>query len=74
MVRYLTRTCPRCYGHVGIILQEPGSNTRLQAVNGHCLRCAYRLSWIVIRGNRPSRPRLSRKHERGRWIPDQGAS
>ena len=52
MVRYLTRICPRCNGHVSIIMREPGLNTQLQAVNGHCLHCQYRLAWIVIRGNR----------------------
>jgi hypothetical protein len=38
-------------GYVGIVLREPGRNTPLQAVNGKCVRCSYRLAWIVIRGN-----------------------
>jgi hypothetical protein len=59
MERYLTRVCPRCAGHVGVIVREPGSNTQLRAVNGHCVRCGYRLAWIVIRGNRRLRPRLA---------------
>ena len=32
--------------------REPGRNTPLQAVNGHSLKCDYRLAWIVIRGRR----------------------
>ena len=34
---------------LGIVLREPGRNTRLQAVNAHCLECNNRLAWIVIR-------------------------
>jgi len=47
MVRYLYRSCPRCNGYVGIVLREPGRDT-LQAVNGSCLRCSYRMAWIVM--------------------------
>ena len=50
MARYLARSCPRCNGYLGIVLREPGRNVPLQAVNGHCLRCDYRMAWIVIRG------------------------
>jgi hypothetical protein len=39
----------RCDAYLGIILCEPGHNTRLQAVNGKCVRCDYRMAWIVIR-------------------------
>ena len=63
MVRYLRRSCPRCNGHVGIIVREPERNTPLQAVNGHCLRCSYRMAWIVVAGNRAAPARkFSRKH------------
>ena len=44
MARYLYRNCPRCAGYLGIVLREPGRNTPLQAVNGHCLKCDYRLA------------------------------
>jgi hypothetical protein len=50
MAKYLQRSCPRCNGYVGIVIREPGRNTPLQAVNGKCLGCNYRLAWIVIRG------------------------
>ena len=32
MARWLTRNCPRCTGHIGIILREPSENTPLQTV------------------------------------------
>ena len=35
-------------------------NVPLQAVNGHCLGCGYRMSWIVIRGKQ-SRPITTRR-------------
>jgi len=54
MARYLAHNCPRCNGYFGIILREPGRNTPLQAINGHCLKCGSRLAWIVIRGNTPA--------------------
>jgi hypothetical protein len=62
MAKYLYRSCPRCNGYVGIVLPEPARNAPVQAVNGHCLRCGWRLSWIVIRGglNELSCPCLSR--------------
>lgn len=50
MVRYLARACPRSNGYVGIVIREPGRNVPLQAVNGRCTRCVYRMAWIVIRG------------------------
>jgi len=52
MAKYLYRSCPRCNGYLGIVMREPGRNMPLQAVNGHCLGCGYRLAWIVIRGKR----------------------
>jgi hypothetical protein len=55
MARYLHRTCPRCNGYVGIVLREPGRNTPLQAVNGHCLECGYRLAWLMIHSKQVSR-------------------
>ena len=54
MARYLTRVCPRCNGYVGIIMREPGSNVPVQAVNGRCTRCSYRMAWAVIRGRNTS--------------------
>ena len=50
MARYLAKACPRCDGYVGIVIREPRSKMPLQAVNGRCTRCSYRMAWIVIRG------------------------
>jgi hypothetical protein len=35
-------------------LRKPTS-TLLQAINGHCLECGYRLAWILVRGKRLAR-------------------
>lgn len=58
MTRQLVRHCPRCNSVLLVKVLEPGQNTRLQAVNGSCVRCSCRLAWIVIKGNRPASPRL----------------
>ena len=55
MATYLARPCPRCNGYLGIVLREPGSNTPVRAVNGHCIKCGYRLAWIVIKGKQSAR-------------------
>ena len=62
MARSLFRHCPRCGSYIGIVLREPGRNTPVQAVNGHCLKCDYRLAWIVIRGGRRFRPHGASRH------------
>ena len=67
MAKYLQRSCPRCHGYVGIVLREPGRNTSLQTVNGHCLGCGYRLAWIVIRGKRDSARGLERERRLSKW-------
>jgi len=61
MEKYLQRSCPRCNGYVGIVLREPGRNTRLQAVNGECLGCGYRMAWIVIQSKGLSAVRADRR-------------
>jgi len=61
MAKYLQRSCPRCNGNVGIVLREPGRNTQLQAVNGHCLGCGYRMAWIVILSKGRSAVRADRR-------------
>jgi hypothetical protein len=61
MARYLARPCPRCNGYLGIVLRESGRNTPVRAVNGHCLRCGYRLAWIVISGKQADRHQSRKK-------------
>jgi hypothetical protein len=60
MAKYLYRSCPRCNGYVGIVLREPERDLPLRAVNGQCVRCRYRLAWIIVRGGRVSRQRSHR--------------
>ena len=52
------------------MLREPGRNTPLQAVNGHCLACGYRMSWIVIRG----RLRRGYRHIANKKAPNRALS
>jgi hypothetical protein len=61
MATYLSRPCPRCNGYLGIVLREPGCNTPVRAVNGHCLKCGHRLAWIVIRGKQAARHQSGNK-------------
>jgi hypothetical protein len=55
MNRYFTRTCPRCKGHVGIIIRKRKKPAAPRPVNGRCLDCNYRLAWLVIDGKRSSK-------------------
>ena len=57
--RYLARACPRCNGYVGIVIREPTRNVPLQAVNGRCSLCSYRMAWIVIRGKAASSNKIA---------------
>src|SRR5262245_17940299 len=50
MAKYFARSCPRCSGYVGIVMRKPASNISLQAINGRCLMCGYRLAWILVQG------------------------
>ena len=48
MAKYLARSCPKCDGYLGIVLREPGRNVPVRAVNGHCLKCDYRLDQLRL--------------------------
>src|SRR5262245_34804812 len=52
MAKYLARSCPRCSGYLGIVMREPKRNAPLQAINGRCLQCGYRLAWILVQGRK----------------------
>jgi hypothetical protein len=52
MAKYLCRSCPECNGCLGIVVPEPKVKPPLQAINGRCLKCGYRLAWLMIRGKR----------------------
>jgi hypothetical protein len=62
MAKYFARSCPRCKGYVDVAMHGAERNNPLHAVNGQCLKCGYRLAWIVIRGGRKAmRLRARRK-------------
>ena len=45
MAKYLARSCPKCNGYLGIVVPEGKAKTPVQAINGRCLKCGYRLAW-----------------------------
>jgi hypothetical protein len=65
MARYLARSCPQWNGYLGIVLREPGHNVPVRAVNGHCLKCDYRLAWIVIKGKQAAAQQSVRRQYAG---------
>jgi len=67
MAKYLARSCPRCNDYLGIVMRKPARNSPLQAINGRCLMCGYRLAWLVVRGRKgTSRKSLSYGKENSR--------
>ena len=52
MAKYLQRPCPKCNSYLGIVIRERKAKLPVQAINGWCLKCGYRLAWVVIRGKR----------------------
>ena len=48
VAKYLQRSCPKCSGYLGIVIP-------VQAINGRCLKCGYRLAWVLVLGNRLTR-------------------
>jgi hypothetical protein len=55
MAKLLQRGCPRCKGYLGIVIPERKPDTLVQAINGHCLKCGYRLTWLLVLGKRLAR-------------------
>jgi hypothetical protein len=58
MIRYLARSCPRCGAYAGITMRDPVRSAPIQALNGRCVGCSYRLVWIVIRASKKDRQRV----------------
>jgi hypothetical protein len=50
MAKYLQRSCPKGNGYLGIVVPERKVKMPVQAINGRCLRCGYRLAWVLVRG------------------------
>jgi C4-type Zn-finger protein len=53
--KYLQRSCPKCKGYLGIVIPEQKVKMPVQAINGRCLKCGYRLAWALVLGKRPTR-------------------
>jgi hypothetical protein len=53
MRRYFAKSCPRCGNDVRITMRKPQKNAPVQAVDGRCAACSYRLAWLVLKGNKP---------------------
>jgi C4-type Zn-finger protein len=49
VAKYLQRSCPKCDGYLGIVVPERKAKTPVQAINGRCLKCGYRLAWVLVR-------------------------
>src|SRR4029077_6434139 len=41
---------PKCNGYLGIVVPERKAKP-VQAINGRCLKCGYRLAWVLVCGN-----------------------
>jgi hypothetical protein len=50
MAKYLHSSCPAVMDTSASSCVNLDATTPLQAVNGQCVRCSYRFTWIVIRG------------------------
>jgi C4-type Zn-finger protein len=55
MAKYLQRSCPKCNGYLGIVVPEGKPKMPVQAINGRCLKCGYRLAWVLVLGKRFTR-------------------
>src|SRR5262249_60343544 len=66
VAKHFARSCPRCAGYLGIIMRKPARNISLQAINGRCLQCGYRLAWILVQGRKSTalRVRTARRSSR----------
>jgi hypothetical protein len=51
IAKYLQRSCPKCNGYLGIVVPEGKGKKPVQAINVPCLKCGYRLAWVLVLGN-----------------------
>jgi hypothetical protein len=58
VAKYLQRSCPKCNGYLGIVVPERQAKMPVQAINGRCLKCGYRLAWVLFSAG-PRIPNLS---------------
>jgi hypothetical protein len=50
VAKYLQRSCPKCNGYLGIVLPKLKADMPVQAINERCLKCGYRLAWVLVHG------------------------
>src|SRR5215470_2665225 len=55
MSKQVVRSCPKCKGELQIVLLDRQRKAPVSAINGRCVKCGYRLAWILIRGHRRTR-------------------
>jgi C4-type Zn-finger protein len=60
----LQRSCPKCNGYLGILVAERKAKMPVQAINGRCLKCGYRLAWALARGKTSEQLTLRRSKAR----------
>jgi hypothetical protein len=60
MAKYFARACPKCNGYLGVVVPPPERKTAVRPINGLCLRCGYRLVWMLILGGRSLSPSVER--------------
>src|SRR5262249_26274539 len=58
MAKYLKRACPKCDGYLRIVMPELKTKP-VQAINGVCFGCGYRLAWILIKNRQSPSPLVS---------------
>jgi hypothetical protein len=55
VLTYMQHTYPKCNGYLGIVVPELKAKTPVQAINGRCLKCGYRLAALLVLGKRLTR-------------------
>jgi hypothetical protein len=55
MAKYFQRSCPKCNGYLGIVVPERKTKLPVKVINGRCLKCGYRLAWVLVLGERLTR-------------------
>jgi hypothetical protein len=41
---------------LGIVVPEQKTKVPVQAINGRCLKCGYRLAWVLVRAEKRQSP------------------
>jgi len=53
MPRYISRECPKCRDHFGVVVNELAGSDGEQTIKGYCTGCGYRLKgWRLILGRK----------------------